>query len=58
MAWVSILGKTVGNMKESINLIRRMDMEYTCGLMVDDMMDSGLRANSKVKAFTHFPMEL
>jgi len=42
-------GKTGGNMKESINKIKKMDLDCIYGQMVDNMRDSGNQGNNTVK---------
>ena len=45
MELVSTPGKMVENTRVNINLIKSMDMENTCGLMVEVIKDICLKAN-------------
>jgi len=38
-------------MKESTLMIRNMDLEYTLGQIIGNMLDSGKMVNSTVKVF-------
>jgi hypothetical protein len=38
-------------MKESTLMIRNMDLEYTLGRIIGNMLDSGKMVNSTVKVF-------
>ena len=48
MEKVTTLGQMVVNMMGVMSLIRNMVMEYSCGQMVESMMESGFKASNTV----------
>ena len=54
MESVSTPGKMVENTRVNIKLIKSMDTENTCGLMVEVIKDIGLKANNIPLVFTKY----